>query len=254
MLRESRLLRLVLAMLVAGSLCIVTGCEISSDNSEETTTESGTEAEGHGEAAEGEAAEESMTSEEALLLLEEGNERFLNDEPAEKEIDSARRMELLDGQKPFAVIVTCSDSRVPPEIVFDQALGELFVIRVAGNVIDPVALGSIEYAVEHLGSPLVVVLGHQKCGAVTAAVEGEAAAGSIGSIVELIAPAVEAAEALGVEEEEELLDEAIILNVENSMAAIETSPLIEEAIASGKLEILGAKYFLSTGKVEWLEE
>ena len=111
----------------------------------------------------------------ALERLKEGNARFAGDRPAAKDQGSKRRAELARGQRPFAVIITCSDSRVPPETVFDQGLGDLFVIRLAGNVVDTAAVGSVEYAVAHLHVPLVVVLGHEECGAVQAGARWQAA-------------------------------------------------------------------------------
>ena len=108
-----------------------------------------------------------------------------------------RRKELVEGQHPFAIILCCSDSRVPPEVIFDQGLGDLFIVRTAGNVFDNIALGSIEYAVEHLEVPLLVVLGHGQCGAVTATVEGGHAPGHISNVVEAIQPAVVKAYDLG---------------------------------------------------------
>ena len=132
---------------------------------------------------------------QALEKLVEGNKRYFLLKQSHPNQGIERRKEVKNGQKPFAVIVGCSDSRIPPEIIFDQGLGDLFVIRVAGNIVDDVALGSIEYAASHLGSQLVVVLGHSKCGAVTATVQGGEVHGHIGSIVKAIAPAVERAKA-----------------------------------------------------------
>ena len=134
---------------------------------------------------------------EALQKLIDGNKRFVTGQFALKDLGDARREELVKGQKPFAVILTCSDSRVPPEHIFDQGLGDIFVVRNAGNVVDPVTLGSIEYAVEHLLAPLVVVLGHDYCGAVKAAVDGGEAPGSIGAIIAKLLPSVEKAKATG---------------------------------------------------------
>ena len=120
---------------------------------------------------------------QALKKLLEGNERCRSGQAQHPRQDARRRKEITKGQKPFAVIVGCSDSRIPPPMIFDQGLGDLFVIRVAGNIADSVVLGSIEYAVEHLGCKLVVVLGHGKCGAVTAAAEGGKAPGHIEAVL-----------------------------------------------------------------------
>lgn len=195
-----------------------------------------------------------VSTENSLKLLEEGNARFVSAETTTKDISEAKREDLsVAGQFPFAVIVSCSDSRVPPMLIFDQGLGDLFEIRVAGNVIDPVSLGSVEYAVEHLGSPLVVVMGHEKCGAVKATLEGGEAPGSIGSIVENIKPAVEKVKASGVAEDQ-VYEKAIDENIKNAIAEIEKSPVVEELVASGKLKVVGAKYDLDTGEVEFLSE
>lgn len=190
---------------------------------------------------------------EALNLLKDGNARFAGEKILPDNLGDERREELKkNGQHPFAVIVSCSDSRVPPEIIFDQALGDLFVVRVAGNVIDPVALGSVEYAVEHLGSPLIVVMGHEKCGAVTATVKGGEAPGSIGAIVEKIKPAADKARETGLSGDQ-LVEKATELNVEISMVELEKSAIIKELVEQGKLKIVGAKYHLGSGQVQWLE-
>jgi carbonic anhydrase len=187
---------------------------------------------------------------EAKRLLDDGNARFVSGSVLAKDISQARRDELAQGQKPFAVIVTCSDSRVPPEVLFDQALGDVFVVRVAGNVVDPVALGSVEYAVEHLGSPLVVVMGHTKCGAVKATVESGEAPGSIGSIVELIKPSLAQAKADGAAEADQA-EKSADANVELQKKVIEGSRILAEKVTAGKLEIISAKYDITSGKVIW---
>ncbi len=130
---------------------------------------------------------------QALQTLLDGNKRFAAGRQLHPNQGKERRDEVAKGQKPFAIIVGCSDSRIPPEILFDQGIGDLFIIRLAGNIVDDMALGSIEYAADHLGSRLVVVLGHSKCGAVTATAQGGEAHGHIGSIVKAIAPAVDRA-------------------------------------------------------------
>jgi len=186
----------------------------------------------------------------ALALLKDGHARYVSGAPLAKDISQARRSELAKGQKPFAVILTCSDSRVPPEVVFDQALGDLFVVRTAGNVVDPVVLGSIEYAVEHLGAPLVVVMGHTSCGAVKATVEGGEAPGSIGAITKLIAPAVEQAKAEGTRDSA-FAEKSADNNVELQLAAVGGSKILEEKVKSQQLEIVGAKYDIESGMVGW---
>ena len=193
--------------------------------------------------------------EEAKQLLIEGNQRFATGKLLSKDLSSARRRELMEnGQHPFAVIVSCSDSRVPPELLFDQALGDLFVVRVAGNVVSPVELGSIEYAVDHLKTPLVVVLGHEACGAVTAAVQGGETHGSISSIIEKIKPAVDGAKALsfGITTNKDLIDKSTELNIQNTIKEILKSPIIEEGTATKKVDITGIKYDLDEGVLEFI--
>jgi carbonic anhydrase len=163
-----------------------------------------------------------------------------------------RREELRKSQHPFAIIVSCSDSRVPPEIVFDQGLGDLFVLRVAGNVINDESLGSIEYAVDHLAVRLIVVLGHQRCGAVKAAKDTIAAKGTapghIESLVAAIKPAVEATLKGN-------LDATIQANVKDVVQALRTStPILKPKVESGEVRVIGATYSLDTGAVAFLEE
>jgi len=193
------------------------------------------------------------SGQEAKRLLVEGNKRFVEAKQADLDLGENRRAALLKGQKPFAAILCCSDSRVPPEIVFDQGLGDLFIIRNAGNIIDAVCLGSIEYAVEHLHVPLLLVLGHQCCGAVTATVDGGEAPGSIGAIVAKIAPAVARARQGGDYPREELIAKAIRENVKATLVEIGQSPIIAHALAHGELVIVGAEYCLASGQVEWLD-
>ncbi|NYT03036.1 MAG: carbonic anhydrase [Methanosarcinales archaeon] len=190
-----------------------------------------------------------MTAEEALSLLVEGNARFVEG-GAEHPNQSAERVaEVTAGQHPFAGVVGCSDSRVPPEIIFDQGIGDLFVIRTAGQVMDDATLGSIEYAVEHLHVPLIVVLGHDSCGAVTAAVEGGEAEGHLVSIVEGIAPAVEAAG-----NESDVLNSAIDANIDMVVENLKSSqPILAQAASEGQVQIMGARYHLDTGMVDFNE-
>ncbi len=195
-------------------------------------------------------ADEMSTANEAWQKLMDGNARFVNNEPEVKDFVSEREA-VVAGQSPFATVITCSDSRVPPEYIFDQGIGDVFVIRVAGNVVDSVVLGSVEYGVEHLHTPIFVVLGHQSCGAVTAAVQG-GAEGNIESIMDEIEPAVEAAEKTG-KTEGELVDEAIDQNIDLVIeSTLEGSPITKELVEEGKLVIVGAKYYLDTGEVEQL--
>ncbi|MCL6638749.1 MAG: carbonic anhydrase [Firmicutes bacterium] len=234
----------ILAALIIAALLIVTGC---SGQAKPAGTAASKTA---GSADQVYKRPETVTSAaEAKQLLVDGNNRFKSGKPAGRDLSGARREELAaKGQKPFAVIVTCSDSRVPPELIFDQALGDLFVIRVAGNVVDPVALGSVEYAVEHLNTPLVVVMGHEKCGAVKATVDGGEAPGSIGSIVEKIKPSVEKAKSAGAGGND-LYEKAADENIKAVTADIEKSPVVKHLEESGKLTVLGAKYLLGSGEV-----
>ncbi|OPY74963.1 MAG: Carbonic anhydrase [Syntrophorhabdus sp. PtaU1.Bin058] len=186
-------------------------------------------------------------ADQALKELTEGNKRYASLKQKHPNQGSRRRAEVSKGQKPFAVIVGCSDSRIPPEILFDQGLGDIFVIRVAGNIVDDVALGSIEYAVDHLHTKLVVILGHSKCGAVTATVQGGEAHGHIAGIVKAIAPAVKKAKG----KKGDLTDNAIRANVELVTKQVKTStPIIAKMVRTGKVKVVGAYYDIDTGLVE----
>jgi carbonic anhydrase len=153
------------------------------------------------------------------------------------------------GQNPFAVIVGCSDSRVGPEIVFDRGLGDLFVVRAAGEVVDSAALGSIEYAVEHLGSSLIVVLGHERCGAVSAAVAGAKEPGHIAAVLKSIEPAVKQTKGNPGDPVENAV-RAQALDVAQQLQ--EAQPILAERVQSGKLKIVAARYDLDTGKIDLL--
>jgi len=192
-----------------------------------------------------------MTGNEALQLLKEGNKRFSQGNLAVKDLGAARRENLLTkGQEPFAVVITCSDSRVPPELLFDQALGDIFVIRTAGNVVDAIAIGSVEYAVEHLKTPLIVVLGHENCGAVKATVDGGEAPGSISAIVDKIAPSVQKMRAAGLTGSE-LCESATIENIGATIADLLGSPIIKHFMKDGLLKIVAARYHLGSGEVKF---
>lgn len=192
-----------------------------------------------------------ITADQALQKLMDGNARFVSGNVEHPDQSAERRAEVVSGQHPFAIIVGCSDSRVPPEIIFDQGIGDIFVVRTAGQVMDDAALGSIEYGAEHLGVPLVVVLGHDSCGAVKATVEGGEAPGHIASLVEAIQPAVD--EARKEASEEELLNASIDINIKNIVDQLETSePILSELVKNGELTIVGARYHLDSGEVEIL--
>jgi carbonic anhydrase len=189
---------------------------------------------------------------EAISKLKEGNGRYAGGNLQHPGQTTERRTELSKSQHPFAIIVSCSDSRVPPEIVFDQGLGDLFVLRVAGNVIDDHGLGSIEYAVDHLSVRLILVLGHQSCGAVKAAKETIAAKGKapghIQSLVTAIQPAVEAT----VKDD---LDTTVKANVKHVVDALGSStPILKAKVDSGEVKVIGGYYSLDTGAVSFLDE
>jgi carbonic anhydrase len=193
---------------------------------------------------------------EALKKLLDGNRSFVSNRLTLKDSSGpGTRQALAGGQHPYAVILSCSDSRVPPEIIFDKGLGEIFVVRVAGNIADPIVIGSIEYAVEHLGSSLIMVLGHSRCGAVTAAVDAEGHEhGNIGAIVETIAPAVQLArEKIKSADKSELVETAIDINIQlTAQSLMEKSPVIRSMVDSGKVKIVNAKYDLDDGTVKLL--
>jgi carbonic anhydrase len=182
-----------------------------------------------------------------------GNQRFVAGKPEARDVVSLRH-QLASGQSPKAIILACSDSRVGPELIFDQSLGDIFVVRTAGNVADAVGLGSIEYAVEHLHSSLLVVLGHQKCGAVSAACSGEKMpSANLDAIVEKIAPAVTRAKASA--KSDDLVESAIKENVHQSAHdLLANSEIIRHGVESGKLTMIEAEYELDSGKVVRLND
>ena len=189
----------------------------------------------------------------ALSHLLQGNERFTDFRPIHPDESRERRTEVSKGQHPEAVVVTCSDSRVPPELVFDQGLGDLFVIRTAGNIMGEIELGSIEYAVEHLHVPLVVVMGHERCGAIQAYFEGGVPHGHIKAIVDSIASEeeIKSLRKTG----DELLDHFVRANVHHGVKQlIASSPIIREKMAAGTLKVVGAYEDLDNGKVSILSE
>lgn len=193
----------------------------------------------------------------ALKKLMEGNARFVSNQAApEKACGPGVRQALTSGQQPYAVILSCSDSRVPPEIIFDLGLGEIFVVRVAGNVLSPVIIGSIEYAADHLGSPLIMVLGHERCGAVSAAVDSHGEPhGHVGEIVKTIAPAVaEARKVSGSKEKPALIEDAIDLNIKLvSQSLLKQSDVLAKLAAQKKIKVVNAKYYFD-GTVKILDK
>ncbi len=210
---------------------------------------------GAGAMQKGYASEEvaqEFTPDEALEILKKGNQEFLAGNANPETASARRRLEIASGQKPFTILVGCSDSRVSPEILFGRRLGELFIVRNAGNVVDLAALGSIEYGVLELAIPLIIVLGHEKCGAVEAAVsiveENTEFPGSIGAMVAPILPAVLAMR----EEPGDLLDNAVRENVRRIVERLSNSEdVLTEPLEAGRLKIVGARYDLDSGEVDF---
>ena len=193
--------------------------------------------------------EEAITAESVLAELKSGNGRHVKHRYQHPHETVERMRQLVTGQHPHAEILSCSDSRVPPEIVFDQGLGDLFIVRVAGNVATDIELGSLEYGAEHLHIPLVVVLGHESCGAVTDAVQGGPPEGHIAALVDLIKPAVEKTRGTSGDP----VANAVRMNVELVVKQLRSStPILSELVAHGKLRIVGAVYSIETGSVTWL--
>ena len=189
-----------------------------------------------------------LDAEESLKKLMDGNRRFVSETYDRGDIGPGRRAEISKGQRPFAVIVDCSDSRVVPEFIFDQGLGDLFVIRTAGNIVDDIAIGSVEYAVKHLGVRLVLVLGHDDCGAVKATVAGGKAEGHIDAILQAIRPAV----AVAMQKPGNLLDNAIAQNVDMVINRLQSAqPILAQALQTGDVRIVGGVYHLKDGSVDW---
>lgn len=193
-----------------------------------------------------------QTTDQALQQLLAGNQRYVNMALTHPHVSAARRAEVAGGQRPFAIIFSCVDSRVPPELVFDQGLGDLFVVRTAGHVLDDAAFGSIEFGVAELGIQLLVVLGHEKCGAIAAtvdAVEKNATApGHIAALVTGLTPAVTQAKGMA----GDLVHNAVCANVTGTIHTLQASPILRAAREQGKLTIVGACYDLTTGRVQQL--
>jgi len=198
-----------------------------------------------------------MRPEEALNRLKAGNAAFVADQPIQGDVSRDRRLALARGQKPFATLVGCSDSRVGPEQLFGAGLGELFIVRTAGNNVDTAGMGSIEYSVLALNVPLIVVLGHEQCGAVAAASEivtqDKRFPGSISKMIEPIVPAVLAAQRAG--GAGDLIDRAVEENVRRMVERLQTfsEPMLIEPQRKGELMVVGAVYSLATGQVRWLD-
>lgn len=197
-----------------------------------------------------------MTPDEALDRLRRGNINFLNDTPNQPALDSASRLRLAAGQQPFAAYVSCSDSRVPPELLFGKGLGELFIIRNAGNTVDTAAMGSLEFAVGVLKVPLIVVMGHEACGAVKAAMSivhnNEHFPGNLGKMIQPILPAVLQAAHNG----QPSMEAAVRQNVRRVVRELreEASPILLHPQTNGTLKVVGAYYHLSSGSVDFFDK
>ena len=195
-------------------------------------------------------AQETAPRPDAVLAeLRAGNEHHALKQYEHPHQTATRQRELASGQHPHAAILSCADSRVAPEIVFDQGLGDLFDVRVAGNVAGDTEIASLEYAAEHLNVPLIVVVGHQRCGAVTAAAEGGEAHGHLSALIAPIRPAVQRAKTMPGDP----IANAVRINVEMVVEQLRGSePILKERISKHELQIVGAVYSLDTGRVEWL--
>ena len=188
-----------------------------------------------------------MTIQDTVSRLKEGNVRFVADKLDGKLQDSSRREELTGGQQPYAIILSCADSRVIPELAFDAGIGELFVVRVAGNVANSSSIASMEYAVAHLGSSVLMVLGHESCGAVTAAVAGGDNGYNLNHLLSHVTPAISAAP------EGAQVNDIVRINAEKTAEQLlERSSIIKNAVDKGDLKIVPAYYNLGSGKVDFL--
>jgi carbonic anhydrase len=194
----------------------------------------------------------SLTPEQAVKRLAAGNRRFVNDNLKHPRRDSRRRIAVAEGQAPFAVVLGCADSRVPPEVVYDEGLGNLFVVRIAGNTaVDAFVLGSVEYGTAELGAVAIVVLGHESCGAVKAAIDvaqnGTELPGDIGAFVAPIVPIAE--ELIPKTPKNKLVEAVTLANIRNAVSNLQQNELLSQSISAGKLEVIGGEYQTKTGKV-----
>ena len=201
-----------------------------------------------------------QATDDPLTSLKKGNQRFVLNTPLNARKDSARLQELVQGQAPKAVIISCSDSRVPPEVVFDQGLGDLFVIRTAGNVMGDYELGSVEYAADHLHTKLIVVLGHSSCGAVNAMLahnhgdHTHPVPGHIAAIVKAIEEGEGVKEVLANRDAEALDLRAVEANITDGVKQLRNcAPILNELHQSGKIQIIGAVYHIESGEVRYLD-
>ncbi|MCC7373135.1 MAG: carbonic anhydrase [Verrucomicrobiales bacterium] len=196
-----------------------------------------------------------LLREAATVLLKEGNLRFSAGKPTHPSAEPERRVATAtEGQAPLATVLSCADSRVPVELVFDRGVGEIFTVRVAGNVADTDEIATMEYGVGHLRTPLIVVLGHSQCGAVTAVVKGAEMHGLLPQLVDNIVPAADRAKTIG-GDEHTVIANAVKENVWQSMAdVLRRSSVIRTEVQSGAVRMLGAIYDLESGKIQWLGE
>ncbi len=186
-----------------------------------------------------------MNPKQSKCKLIKGNERFMSGCLQSRESESIKIRELASkGQKPFALVVSCSDSRIPPEIVFDQGLGEIFVVRTAGNVLDEIGMGSVEYGAEHLRIPLIVVLGHGNCGAVKATVDGGEAEGCICAIINKIKLSLDK-----IKEAEDVYEACENESIRATVEEIKNNAVVARLISKSETEVVGAKYMIDTGRV-----
>ncbi|HEY9602109.1 MAG TPA: carbonic anhydrase [Allocoleopsis sp.] len=190
-------------------------------------------------------AQNDMTPEQALQMLLDGNKRFVSGKRKNPHQDMARLTEVAKTQKPFASILSCADSRVPSEIVFDQGFGDLFVCRVAGNLATPEEIGSLEFGTSVLGSKVIMVLGHERCGAVDATIKGAQVPGQIATLLDAIKPAIKNSE----NQPGDRLENAVKANVLFQIQRLKASPVISQLIQDGKLKVVGGYYDLDTGAV-----
>lgn len=193
---------------------------------------------------------ENNSSEQALQKLFEGNHRFFSSHPEHPRQDSARRSEIITQQEPFAAILTCADSRISPEIIFDQGLGDLFVVRVAGNINNEHVQGSLEYCVLHLNTPLIIVMGHTHCGMITGVVNDKGLDGNIASLAPFIEPHVDNIR----EGDGDLVYNATVeVTRQTAKQLSESGPILANKVKEGVLQVLPAMYDISTGRVSLLE-
>lgn len=194
---------------------------------------------------------EMINSSQALILLKEGNRRYVLGESQGLIATPEMRSHLIEyGQVPFAIILGCSDSRVPPEIIFDVGIGQIFVVRTAGNTVDSLAIGSVEFAAEYFHVPLVVVLGHQYCGAVLATVSGEDYAHNIRTVIDAVQFSENTLYGEGKEHDLRLYENE---NIRNTVSMLDGSSILKKHVLNGSLKIIGAKYELDTGEVHFWE-